>query len=131
MKVFIVEDAEIVRAGLTAMLSEIPGISVIGWAADEQGAIEQINATGPDVVILDINLKPGSGIEVLRAVKQRKPAIKAMMLTNYTDEIYVNRCMDAGADYFFDKSYQFMRVGAVLRQMAFTGGLENHYVSLQ
>lgn len=131
MKVFIVEDAEIVRAGLTAMLSEIPGVSVIGWAADEQGAIEQIGATDPDVVILDINLKPGSGIEVLRAVKQRKPAIKAMMLTNYTDEIYVNRCMDAGADYYFDKSYQFMRVGAVLRQMVFTGGLENRYVSLQ
>jgi DNA-binding NarL/FixJ family response regulator len=115
MKVFIVEDAEIVRETLTIMLSKIPGVEVIGTAADEQGAIAQICAMSPDVAVLDISLQPGSGIEVLKAVKKHNSAIKVMMLTNYTDEIYVNRCMGAGADYFFDKSHEFMRVGEVLR----------------
>lgn len=131
MNVFIVEDAEIVRDALVSMLSEIPGIRIVGASAEEQDAITQIGVTCPDVVILDISLRQGSGIEVLRTVKKDNPAIKVMMLTNYTDEIYANRCMNAGADYFFDKSYQFMRVGAVLRQLTFTGGLENQYVTLR
>lgn len=131
MKVFIVEDAEIVREGLKNMLAAIPGVEVIGHAVDEQGAIEQIGATRPDVVILDINLQTGSGINVLQVVKKRHPATKVMMLTNYADEIYVRRCMSFGADYFFDKSIEFMRVGAVLRQLVFTGGLDNPFVAMQ
>lgn len=130
MKVFIVENAEIVLAGLKNMLTAIPGVTVIGHAVDEQGAIEQIGATRPDVVILDISLQTGSGINVLQAVKKLYPVIKVMMLTNYTDDIYVNKCMISGADYFFDKSTEFMRVDAVLRQLAFTGGLENQFVAL-
>lgn len=131
MKVFIVEDAELVREALKIMLSEISGVTVVGSAVDEQDAIEQIEETHPDVVVLDISLQSGSGIEVLRTVKKSRPRIKVMMLTNYTDDIYVRRCMSAGADYFFDKSFEFMRLSAVLRQLAFTGGLENKYVALQ
>lgn len=130
MKVFIVEDAEIVREGLKNMLADIPGVEVVGHAVDEVGAIEQIGATLPDVAILDISLQTGSGINVLQAIKKRHPAIRVMMLTNYTDDVYVNRCMTSGADYFFDKSIEFMRVGAVLRQLAFTGGLDNQFVAL-
>lgn len=117
MNVFIVEDAEIVREGLKNMLDEIPGVEVIGHAVDEQGAIEKIDAMLPDLVILDIKLQTGSGINVLQVVKKRHPAIKVMMLTNHSDEIYVRRCMSAGANYFFDKSYEFTRVGAVISQL--------------
>jgi len=125
MKVFIVEVAEIVRNGLTAMLSEIPGVDVIGTAEDEQGAISQICAMSPDVAVIDINLHRGSGFAVLRAVKKHNPVIKVMMLTNYTNEIYVNRCLSAGADYFFDKTLEFMQVGAVLSQLVFAGEPDN------
>lgn len=128
MRVFIVEDAEIVREALTAMLSETPGVKVVGAAEGEQEAIEQICLLSPDVVILDINLQPGSGIEVLTAIKKFNPAIKAMMLTNYTDEIYVTRCMSAGADYFFDKSKEFMQVVTLLRQLALPGEPDNRFV---
>lgn len=131
MKVFIVEDAQIVREALKTLLSEIPGIAIIGFAADEADAIRKIGEMRPDVVILDISLNPGSGIEVLRAVKQNLPAIRIMILTNYADDIYARCCMNAGADYFFDKSLEFMRVGAVLKQLVFTGGLDNRFVALQ
>lgn len=130
MNVFIVEDSEIVSDELKAMFSEIPGINVVGHAVSERGAIEQIGAMRPDVVVLDIALRPGSGINVLRVIKKCNPAIKFIVLTNYTDEMYVNNCMSAGAEYFFDKSLEFMRVGAVLRQLLATDGLDDKRIAL-
>lgn len=106
------------RERMLALLSEISGITVVGHAEDELGAIERIDTLLPDVVILDLNLQSGSGFEVLKNIKQRHPATKVMVLTNYADDFYVKRCMDAGADYFFDKSFQFMWVGKALRQLA-------------
>ncbi len=130
MNVFIVEDSEIVSNGLIAMLSEIAGVKVIGHAVDEQGAIEKIGVMHPDMVILDLGLRPGSGINVLKDIKKRDTAVRVMVLTNYTDEIYVNRCMSAGADYFFDKTIEFTRVGAVLRQLASAGRTDNGFAAL-
>ena len=114
MNLFIVEDSEIVREHMQSMLSEIPGIKVIGYAVDELGAIEHINALLPDVVTLDLCLQPGSGISVLEHVKKYHPEIKVIVLTNYDDEFYVDRCMQAGADLFFDKTFQLSRVYSAL-----------------
>jgi DNA-binding NarL/FixJ family response regulator len=114
MNVFIVEDSDIVREHMQSMLSAIPGIEVVGYAADESGAIERINALLPDVVTLDISLKPGSGIKVLESIKKNHPEIKVIVLTNYTDEFSANSCKRAGADYFFDKTFQFSRVRSAL-----------------
>lgn len=69
--------------------------------------------------------------DALQAMLSEIPALKVLMLTNYTDEIYVNRCMSAGADYFFDKTIEFIRVGTVLRQLMSTGGMGNRFVALQ
>lgn len=123
MNVFIVEDSEIVSSELIAMLSEIAGVKVTGHAVGEQNAIEKIGATHPDVVVLDIALHPGSGINVLQFIKKHNPAIRVLMLTNYADEFYRNRCIGAGADYFLDKSLQFMQVGMLLKQLA-SGGTD-------
>lgn len=114
MNVFIVEDSDIVREHMQSMLSAIPGVDVVGYATDEQGAIERINALLPDVVTLDLNLKPGSGISVLEIIKKQHPEMKVIVLTNYTDEFYANSCKRAGADYFFDKTFQFSRVRSAL-----------------
>ena len=114
MKVFIVEDSEIVRDYLQSMLSDIPGIKLTGYAEDELGAIERINALQPDTVILDLSLQPGSGIAVLEDIKKNHAAIKVIVLTNYTDEFYANSCKKAGADCFFDKTFQFSRVRSAL-----------------
>lgn len=114
MNVFIVEDSEIVREHMQTMLSAIPGVSVVGYAADELGAIKCINKLLPDVVTLDLRLQPGSGISVLENIKKQHPEIKVIVLTNYTDEFYANSCKKAGADYFFDKTFQFSRVRSAL-----------------
>lgn len=114
MKVFIVEDSDIVREYMQSMLTAIPGVEVVGYAGDESTAIERINTLLPDVVTLDISLQPGSGIKVLESIKKQHPEIKVIVLTNYTDEFYANSCKGAGADYFFDKTYQFSRVRSAL-----------------
>ena len=114
MNVFIVEDSEIVRNHMQSMLSAIPGVDVVGYAVDEQGAIERINELLPDVVTLDISLKPGSGISVLENIKKQHPEIKVIVLTNYTDDFSANSCKRAGADFFFDKTFQFSRVRSAL-----------------
>lgn len=107
MNVFIVEDSDSTRKSLQSMLAEFKGIRIVGYAEDEIDAIEQIHALTPDVVVLDLNLRTGSGISVLKDVKKNHPGIKVMVLTNYSDEFYAEACKRAHADYFFDKSLQF------------------------
>lgn len=110
---FIVEDSDAMRESLHTMLSDFHDVRIVGYAADETGAIEQIDALLPDVVILDLNLLSGTGIAVLKNVKKHHPGVKVMVLTNCTDEFYVEACKRANADYFFDKSFQFMQVREV------------------
>jgi DNA-binding NarL/FixJ family response regulator len=110
MNVFIVEDSEPMRESLRSMLSEFHNVSIVGYAADEAGAIEQINAMLPDVVILDLNLLSGSGVTVLKNIQKHHAGIIVMVLTNCNGELYADACKRANADYFFDKSFQFMEV---------------------
>jgi len=125
MNVFIVEDSEAMRESLRSMLSEFHDVKIVGYAADEPGAIEHINALLPDVVILDLNLQSGSGVAVLKNIKKYHAAIKVMVLTNCTDEFYVDACKRANADYFFDKSFQFMQVREVFLNWSHTSHFNN------
>ena len=125
MNVFIVEDSEAMREGLRSMLSEFHDVRIAGYAADETGAIEQINALLPDVVILDLNLQSGSGVAVLKKIKKHHAEIIVMVLTNCNGELYVDACKRANADYFFDKSFQFMQVREVFWNWEHAGHPDN------
>jgi len=129
MNVFIVEDSETVREILRIMLSEFHDVRMVGHAAEEATAIEQIDALLPDVVILDLNLLSGSGIAVLKNVKKHHAGIKVMVLTNCTGEFYVDACKRANADYFFDKSFQFMQVREVFLNWDRNSRLDNKFDS--
>jgi DNA-binding NarL/FixJ family response regulator len=125
MNVFIVEDSEAMRESLRSMLSEFHDVRIVGYAADEAGAIEQIDALLPDVVILDLNLQSGTGVAVLKNVKKRHAGIKVMVLTNCNGELYADACKRANADYFFDKSFQFMEVREVFSNWNRVGFMDN------
>ena len=130
MNVFIVEDSDIVRGYIQSMLSAIPTVEVVGYAADELDAIQRIDKLLPDVVTLDIGLHSGSGIGVLENIKQHHPAIKVIVLTNYTDDFSANSCKRAGADYFFDKTFQFSRVRSAFWSWVYADQMDNKTVSL-
>jgi DNA-binding NarL/FixJ family response regulator len=102
--VFIVEDSPIVRERLVALMGEIAGISVVGEANTAREAVDGILRTLPTWVLLDIQLIGGSGIEVLRQVRTRVPGTRFVILTHLDNPQYRRTCMQAGADYFFDKT---------------------------
>jgi len=117
MKVFIVDDSKVVRERLIDMLSELPEIEIIGQAEDGIQATNLITELNPDVVILDIRMPRGNGIDALQNIKKNNPSFIVIMLTNYPYPQYRKKCMKAGADYFFDKSTEFEKVTEVLQKL--------------
>ena len=118
VKVFIADDSEVVCQRLIDMLVELPGIEIVGQAGDAAEAIKSIQKLHPDAVVLDIRMIGGSGIDVLKGIKKSEPSTVVIMLTNYPYAQYRKKCMDEGADYFFDKSSEFEKVAEVIRQLA-------------
>ena len=117
MKVLIVDDSYYIRECLKYMLSELTGIEIIGEAENKREAINSIRKLDPDLVILDIRMPKGSGIDVLQDIDKNNPSCMVMMLTNYTYPAYREACMKAGADFFFDKSTEFVKVPHVLKRL--------------
>ena len=121
MKVFVVEDSPIVRDRLVAMLWDIEEVEVVGEADNPDDALAEILRIHPDVVVLDIKLRGGSGVSVLYELKYHKPSIKTIMLTNYATPEFRQRCLSLGADYFFDKTCEFEKVKDVLQALGASG----------
>lgn len=117
MKVFIADDSAIVRERLIEMLSELPEIEIIGQAEDGLQAKNLITKLNPDVVILDIRMRRENGIDLLQNIKRDKQAPIVIMLTNYPYPQYRKKCMEAGADFFFEKSTEFEKVTEVLKKV--------------
>ena len=104
MRLLIVDDSAALRARLAAIFSLIEGIEVVGQAQNAPEALASIRALRPEIVILDIQMPGGSGIDVLREVKRDYPQTIVIMLTNHAESQYRKRCMDLKADYFLSKS---------------------------
>jgi DNA-binding NarL/FixJ family response regulator len=117
VRVFIVDDSAIIRERLEMMLSELKGIEIIGQAKGSTEAEEAIPKLKPDVVILDIRMHGGNGIEVLKNIKRDKNSPLVIMLTNYPYPQYRKKCKDAGANFFFDKSTEFDKITEVLKKL--------------
>jgi len=110
IKVFIADDSLIVREHLVTMLEELAGIEVVGQAENVAEAISAIRILKPDAVILDIRMPGGSGIDVLQNIKQDDLAVLVIVLTNYPYPVYRQKCLQAGADFFLDKSTEFDQI---------------------
>ena len=117
LKVLICDDSATVRERLVTMTLDLPETDVVGQAQDVPGCLEAIRQTQCDVVILDIHMPGGNGIQVLREVKEMDPPPGVIMFTNYAYAQYRKRCQDAGADFFFDKSTEFDKLPQALEQM--------------
>jgi DNA-binding NarL/FixJ family response regulator len=105
VKVFLVEDAPLLRERLEAMLKAIPGVQTVGYAAEAEPAVEGILVAGADAVVLDIQLAKGSGFDVLRVLQSRAPQVAVYVLTNFATEGYRKAAERLGARGFFDKSH--------------------------
>jgi two-component system response regulator DevR len=95
--VFLVDDHEIVRRGLAGLISAEPDMEVIGEAGTARQSLGRIEATQPDVALLDVRLPDGSGIDVCRDVRSSLPSVACLILTAYDDDTAVSAAVLAGA----------------------------------
>ena len=107
LRIHIVEDSVYVRSYLMQAIAAIQDVEVTGYSEEADKAVELIGMQRPDVVLLDLALKEGSGLSVLRQIKRLVPAPLVIVLTNHAEGVYRSRSMLEGADYFFDKSLEF------------------------
>jgi len=104
INVFLVDDHDLVRDGLKALLSGIPDIGIIGEASTGTVLFEKLKIVQPDVIVLDISLPDISGIEVTRRITSEYPAIKVLILSMYTNEDFVSNALKAGARGYLPKN---------------------------
>ncbi|WP_246222456.1 response regulator transcription factor [Phytoactinopolyspora limicola] len=114
IKVFLLDDHEVVRRGVASLLEIEPDITVIGEAGTAEQAIARIPALKPDVAILDVRLPDGDGVSVCREVRSRLPALACLMLTSYADDEALFDAVMAGASgYVLKQIHGTDLVGAV------------------
>jgi DNA-binding NarL/FixJ family response regulator len=117
IRVLIADDSLPIRERLVTMLDELQGIGVVGQAGTVPETISAIRELKPDVVTLDIRMPGGSGLDVLHRIKQGQAAPLVIILTNYAHPPFRQRFLEAGADFFFDKSVEFDQITRVLTQL--------------
>jgi len=98
LRLLIIDDHEVVRAGLRTLLKRWPNIDVVGEAATAADGIEQSRSSEPDVVLMDMRLPDGTGVDACREIRATSPQTKVVFLTAFADEDAVMSAIFAGAD---------------------------------
>ncbi|MBJ2267448.1 response regulator transcription factor [Pseudomonas sp. MF6772] len=93
----LVDDHALIRAGVRALILDIPGYAVIGEATDGAQVLAQFNALQPDIVLLDLSMKHTSGLDALQQLKHAYPKSKVLILSMHTDPQLIMRALEAGA----------------------------------
>lgn len=104
IKVFIIDDHQLVRDGIKALLSDEKNISVIGEASDAQDFFKKIRNLSPDVVLADISLPGMSGIDITQKISREYPDIRVLILSMYTNEEFITKSIKAGAKGYLPKN---------------------------
>ncbi len=118
IRLLIIDDHEMVREGLKAMLSAEPDFAIVGDAANAEQAFALIERLRPDIILLDVRLPGTSGIEVCRTVTERYPETAVIILTTFTDESLVAQCIQAGARGFIVKDIERFDLKRSIRAVA-------------
>lgn len=122
IKILIVDDHAILRAGLKHLLSEYADLVVAGEAANGQEALEQVRNYNWDVAVLDMTMPGKSGIELIKQLKQLAPRLPLLILSMHKEDVYAVRALKAGASGYLCKDNAEDQLVAALRKVA-AGGL--------
>ena len=118
VRVFLLDDHEIVRRGLRELLESEDDLMVVGEAGTAEEALGRIPATQPDVAVLDVRLPDGSGVEVCREIRSKHPDIVCVMLTSYADDEAMFAAIMAGAAGFVLKQVRGSELVEGIRTVA-------------
>ena len=117
IRIFLVDDHPLVREWLTNLILQQPDLVVCGESEDAPHALQEIAATRPDVAIVDISLKRGSGIELIKNLKVSLPALAVIVLSMHDERLYAERALRAGARGYIMKSETAKKVITAIRHV--------------
>jgi len=119
VRVYLVEDSPILTKLLVGLIEADSGALVVGQADNARAAIAEIRSLNPDLVVLDLHLREGNGVDVIRALRTADPASSAtlVVLTNHSGLPYRKAAREAGADHFFDKSTEIPLMLSLIRSL--------------
>jgi two-component system response regulator DevR len=123
IRVFLLDDHEVVRRGLAALLESTEDVEVVGESGSAQEATRIIPALRPDVAVLDQRLPDGTGVDVCRDIRSQDPTIKALMLTSYQDDEALFNAIMAGASGYLLKQIRGTDLVDAIRTVAAGGSL--------
>lgn len=103
IRVYLLDDQAILRAGFRSLLDETPGIEVVGDSGEARAAVEDIEEIRPDVVLLDITMPGLSGIDAIPMIRKVSPRTRIVMLTHHEGQTFVDQSLKAGADGYLSK----------------------------
>ena len=118
IRVYLVEDSPILTKLLTRLIDAEPDIGVVGRADTPTDARDGIVHARPDVVVLDVHLREGTGFDVMRSLRETDTHPVYIVLTNHSGSVYRRAAADAGAQHFFDKSTEIPSMLSLLRSLA-------------
>lgn len=102
-RIFVVDDHPVVREGLAAQIGLQPNLEVCGEAEDLAEALDQIESSRPDVAIIDISLKSGNGIDLVKRIRARNQTVRILVWSMYSEDLYAERALRAGAQGYIHK----------------------------
>jgi DNA-binding NarL/FixJ family response regulator len=117
IKIYLVDDHPLVREWLTNLIHQQPDLAVCGEAEDAPHALQHITALKPDVAIVDLSLKQGSGIELIKNLKAMQPGTAIIVLSMHDERLYAERALRAGARGYIMKRETAKKVITAIRQV--------------
>ena len=117
MRVLIADDSIPVRERLVGIISEVEGVDIVGQAENTIETLVLTKELNPDLIVLDIRMPGGTGMDIIDDIKKFNPKIIIIILTNYHMPEYKQKCLKEGADYFFSKSGEFEKVIDVIDEL--------------
>ena len=118
LRVLLVEDSELLVQRISELIDDLPDVEIVGIAGAEAEALARLDAGDIDAVILDLQLHTGSGFGILRALHRQESSPSVIVFTNFAIGAYRDTALALGAQHFLDKSRDYHRLPAVLRELS-------------
>jgi DNA-binding NarL/FixJ family response regulator len=119
LNVLLVDDVNIVLQKMKMFLSIVPSVNRVDTADSADQAYSLLESNQPQLVVLDVNMPGTSGIDMLKKIRSsERPRPVVVMLTNQKEKIYKDTCLSLGADYYLDKSKDFLCLPEIIRELS-------------
>ncbi len=117
LSILVIDDSEIIRERIIEIICRIKKNITIFHADNFREGLKQFISSPPEIIILDIQLKDGDGMDLLNIIKSRSPNTHVIILTNYPFPVFKDYCIKYGAEYFLDKSNDFEKLQEVISKI--------------